>query len=279
MKQSHIIRFQKKILTWYQLYGRYDLPWRKTRDPYRIFISELMLQQTQVDRVIPKYKRFIVRFPNVRRLARASLPDVLNEWRGLGYNRRAVYAKRTARAILRLHGGIFPRKYKHLIELSGIGPYTANAIRTFAWNAHTVFIETNIRRVFLHEFFPHAVGVKDSTLTPIIEKTLPEANKRRWYWALMDYGALHLKRVENPNRRSAEYSLQMPFEGSRRQARSFVLTLIMQKKRASLEYVKQRLREVRSLRRYAGKECAAIIEKLARDGLLRKRRNIYIIAS
>ncbi len=208
------------IWKYYRENGRHDLPWRKTTDPYKILVSEMMLQQTQVDRVIPKYKAFLKEFPSARALARAPLSDVLSAWSGLGYNRRALYLQRAAQALIRDHGGRFPQDAETLERLPGIGPYTARAIVTFAYNGQCVFIETNIRRVFIHAFFPDADKVSDDKLFPLIESSLPKNTKyREWYWALMDYGS-HIKSVvKNPNRRSAHYSKQSKFEGSVRQLR------------------------------------------------------------
>lgn len=179
-----------------------------------------MLQQTQVDRVIPKYKAFLKRFPSARALARAPLSDVLSEWSGLGYNRRALYLQRTAQAIVSDFKGIFPKDAETLETLPGIGSYTARAVATFSYDAPYIFIETNIRRVFIHEFFPKAKKVDDKKLLPLVESALPKNKKyKEWYWALMDYGS-HLKSsVKNPNQRSAHYVKQSKFEGSVRQLR------------------------------------------------------------
>jgi A/G-specific adenine glycosylase len=203
------------------------MPWRETRDPYRILVSEVMLQQTQVDRVRPKYAEFLGAFPDVAALAAASLEQVLATWQGLGYNRRAVALQRTARLLLRDHGGSVPEGQEALLALPGIGPATAAAIRAFAFGAPSVFIETNIRRVFIHEFFPGRSTVADAELLPLIAATLDRRRPREWYYALMDYGASLARRVENPNRRSVAHVRQPPYAGSDRQVRGAILRALI----------------------------------------------------
>lgn len=223
MKKSDIKAFQKKVLDFYTKEGRHDLPWRKTTDLYKILVSEIMLQQTQVDRVVPKYKAFLNAFPNAKALASAPLSEVLVLWSGLGYNRRALYLKRAAETVTTKWKGKFPKTAPELQSLPGVGPYTARAVAAFAYNSPDVFIETNIRRVFLHEFFPKSTDVPDAKLYPLIEAALDIQNPRVWYWALMDYGS-HLKAtVINPNRRSKHYTKQSKFDGSLRQMRGAIL--------------------------------------------------------
>ena len=149
-----------------------DLPWRRTYDPYAIWISEVMLQQTQVSRVDGRWQRWLERFPTVDALAAAAPSDVLEEWQGLGYNRRALSVHRAAQAISEA-GGVFPQDPKELVKLPGIGPATAAGIRAFAFNLHGVYLETNVRTVFLHELYPQAEGVPDSELVPLVELTCP----------------------------------------------------------------------------------------------------------
>jgi A/G-specific adenine glycosylase len=203
------------------------MPWRETRDPYRILVSEVMLQQTQVDRVRPKYAEFLGAFPDIAALASAPLSHVLGAWQGLGYNRRAVALHRTARLLLRDHGGKVPEGQEALLALPGIGPATAAAIRAFAFDAPAVFIETNIRRVFIHEFFPGRTAVADAEVLPLVAPTLDRRRPREWYYALMDYGAALARHVENPNRRSRAHVLQPPFAGSDRQVRGAILRALV----------------------------------------------------
>ncbi len=163
--------FQKTILDWFAKNGRHDLPWRQTTNPYRILVSEMMLQQTQVDRVKEKYREFLKVFPVPKKLAEASPAEVLAVWKGLGYNRRALYLKRAAEMIMHDFAGRFPRKVLDIQKFPGVGPYTARAVAVFAFNQPCTFIETNIRRVFLHFFFADKENVSDTELIPCIEKS------------------------------------------------------------------------------------------------------------
>lgn len=203
------------------------LPWRKTRNPYRILVSELMLQQTQAERVLTKYKLFITSFPDFSSLAVAPLIDILKVWQGLGYNRRAIALQKIARIVMKKNLGRLPVSRAELLRLPWIGEYTASAILTFTYNQPHVFIETNIRRVFIHLFFPDREGVLDAEILPLIEKTLDTANPREWYYALMDYGVMLKKKGENPNRKSAHYQRQTPFHGSNRQLRGMILKTLI----------------------------------------------------
>jgi A/G-specific adenine glycosylase len=219
-----ISSFQKKIYTYYREHKRM-LPWRNTTNPYRILVSEVMLQQTQSSRVIPKYKAFLEAFPNARALYESSVRDVLSLWQGLGYNRRALLLKRTAEAIITQHKGRFPKTHNELVTLPGIGPYTASALMAFAYNTPTVMIETNIRAVFIHFFFPKSKKVPDAKLLPLIEKYMDRENPREWYNALMDYGAMLKATVPNPSRKSKHHTKQSKFNGSMRQIRGAIIRL------------------------------------------------------
>ncbi|MEK6794327.1 MAG: A/G-specific adenine glycosylase, partial [Spirochaetota bacterium] len=144
-----IRRFRTTVYRYFLAHKR-DLPWRHTHDPYRILVSEIMLQQTQIPRVIEKYGQFIHRFGTIRSLAKAPLSTCLTAWQGLGYNRRAVFLHRLAKEVVRAHSGEIPRSVEALETLPGIGHYTARAVCAFAFNIPSVFIETNIRSVFIH---------------------------------------------------------------------------------------------------------------------------------
>jgi A/G-specific adenine glycosylase len=210
------------------------MPWREPRadgtfDPYAIMVSELMLQQTQVSRVIPKFVAFISRFPNIQSLAHARLADVLQLWSGLGYNRRAKYLWETARMIERDFGGNLPGSIDELKKLPGVGINTAGAILAYAFNQPVGFIETNIRTVFIHHFFADSDKVADTELLPLVNALLQlwlsqsGHGSREYYWALMDYGT-HLKTTAgNSARRSKAYAKQSRFQGSKRQVRGAVL--------------------------------------------------------
>lgn len=213
------------VWKYYHDHGRHDLPWRQTISPYKILVSEMMLQQTQVERVVPKYRAFLRAYPSVRRLAAAPLGDVLKRWQGLGYNRRAKYLREAAIIVTDESSGRFPREISDLKHMPGVGPYTAGAIMVFAFNQPALLIETNIRQVFLHHFFADADDVSDSDVLKLVARTLPHDNPRAWYWALMDYGA-HLKReYGNSNQRSRHYVRQSTFQGSDRQIRGAIIKL------------------------------------------------------
>jgi A/G-specific adenine glycosylase len=224
-KKKDFAIFKRTIWAHYRRAGRTALPWRRTRDPYAILVSEIMLQQTQVGRVEGYYKKFLDRFPDFRALARARNGDMLKVWQGLGYNRRAMFLKRTAEVVLEQYGGRLPRDRAALRLLPGIGKGTSGALMAFAFNKPEVFIETNIRRVFIHFFFPKRRGVTDVELERYIESSIDKKNPREWYWALMDYGAA--MKAANSNRRSAHYKKQAPFTGSDRELRGKVLRLAL----------------------------------------------------
>lgn len=226
MKTTHTKKqeiFVNTVWTYYREHGRISLPWRQTTDPYAILVSELMLQQTQVDRVIAKYEAFMSTFPDVRSLAEASLCEVLQLWQGLGYNRRAKFLRQATQSVHEEYNGVFPDTYESLVRLPGVGPYTANAILAFAFNKSVVLIETNVRQVYLHHFFKGVEGVSDKEIERLVERTLPVGASREWYSALMDYGT-HLKKMHgNLTRQSTAYVKQSTFKGSDREIRGLIL--------------------------------------------------------
>ncbi|HEX2967148.1 MAG TPA: hypothetical protein VHO84_15290 [Syntrophorhabdaceae bacterium] len=222
LSHSRILSFRKLVYQFYEKNGR-DLPWRRTDDPYRILISEMMLQQTQVERVLGKYELFVSRFPDIPSLASAPLKEVLHVWQGLGYNRRALALIRLAQVVREKYHGKVPTSLNELISLPGIGPATAGCLSAFAFRIPVVFIETNIRRVFIHHFFKDRADISDKEIIPLVEATLDRKNPRDWYYALMDYGSGLGRTVENPNRRSSHYSRQSSFEGSDRKIRGMIL--------------------------------------------------------
>jgi A/G-specific adenine glycosylase len=223
---DEVIAFRAAILEHYLTHGR-DLPWRRTRDPYKVLVSEMMLQQTQVGRVIEKYGPFVERFGDFTALAGAPLVEVLALWKGLGYNRRALFLSKIARIVVDYHGGVLPESPQELARLPGIGPNTAGAIAAFAFNRPVVFVETNIRAVFIHRFFEGSDRVRDDEILPLVAATLDREDPRRWYWALMDYGAALKAQGKNPGRRSAHYVRQAPFWGSDREIRGAILGLLI----------------------------------------------------
>ncbi|MBE0516491.1 MAG: A/G-specific adenine glycosylase [Methanophagales archaeon] len=222
LTEDAIHAFQKIIYAYYHEHAR-RLPWRETNNPYHILVSEIMLQQTQVERVTEKYDEFIKAFPDFPSLAQAPLQELLKVWQGLGYNRRAIALKKSAELVVRTYTGTLPSRPDVLMTLPGIGRYTASALATFAFNQPTIFIETNIRTVFIHYFFQNQSGIKDSEILPLVEQTLDTSQPRTWYYALMDYGAMLKKWYHNPNRKSAHYHKQTPFKGSNRELRGMIL--------------------------------------------------------
>lgn len=228
-----IKEFKKTVLDFYKKNKR-KLPWRTTINPYYILVSEIMLQQTQVVRVVEKYEQFIKKFPTIHALADSSQNAVLRMWQGLGYNRRGLFLHQAAKIIAKKYNGVVPLEVELLQKLPGIGPYTAVAVTVFAGQQSRVCIETNIRRVFIYHFFGNKKNIADAEIFPIIEKTIAkEKNPRQWYWALMDYGAQLPKLIQsNPNKKSNRYTRQSKFKGSLRHARGAVLKIVVKNKKA-----------------------------------------------
>ncbi len=262
--------FRRIIYEHYRSHGR-TFPWRLTFDPYHILVSEMMLQQTQTQRVVEKYEAFICRFPDVLTLARAPLHDVLSLWQGLGYNRRALALKRTAERISRDFSGVMPRDADALRSLPGIGRATAAAILSFAFNEPAALVETNVRSVVIHFFFPDKDGVSDAEILPIVEKTLDTADPRQWYYALMDYGVMLKKSSNNPGRRSAHHRRQSPFNGSNRQARGeIVRTLVQEPDMTEAELLGSLNLDTERIRRN--------LQELQDEGLVKESDGKYSIA-
>lgn len=215
--------FQDLVWNFYRQHRR-EMPWRELPSPYRVFVSELMLQQTQVQRVVPKFDAFMCTFPDFASLATASLSEVLLLWSGLGYNRRAKYLHLSARVIMSEHDGQLPSTVEALEKLPGVGKNTAGAVLAYAYNQPVAFIETNIRTVFFHHFFQNSKdAVNDASLRSLVELTLDCTNPREWYWALMDYGS-HLKSSGKGRiTLSKHYTKQSTFVGSRRAIRGAII--------------------------------------------------------
>lgn len=241
------------------------MPWRNQPTPYYVLVSELMLQQTQVARVLPKFEQFIGRFPSISVLAQASLAELMAAWSGLGYNRRAKYLHQAAREISQM--GTVPADFAGLTRLPGIGPNTAGAILAYAFDQPVVFVETNIRTVFIHHFFQNTAKVSDMLIKERVATTLPTDNIREWYWALMDYGA-YLKRTVGARLEQANgYKKQGHFAGSLRQIRGQVIRLLTQGQRTMTE-----LHQAISDPRLPG-----VIKILQAEGLIRRRGDYYSI--
>lgn len=270
MNSKTIRNFIKTVQDFYTEKGRHDLPWRKVCDPYKIALSEIMLQQTQVSRVIGKYNEFITQFPSIQTLAASNLTDVLRLWSGLGYNRRAKYLHQMAKTVRDEYGGKFPKTSIELNQLPGIGAYTAGAIISFAYNKPATIIETNIRTVYIHHFFSARKKVADAELLPLIEHTLDQENPREWYWALMDYGTFLKASGSKVHRTSASYAKQSPFKGSRRQLRGDILRVLLEKPQTLQSFV--RIHDKKQ-----GNEIKSILHDLVHEGLVKKEKGRYIL--
>ena len=230
LTKRQIELFQKKILDWWKD-NRRDLPWRHTHDPYKIMISEVMLQQTQVSRVFTRYAEFIEAYPTVKDLAKASTSDVLKTWKGMGYNRRALYIKKAAQTVVDQYKRVFPKSEQELVKLPGLGKYTARAILVFAYGQEIPLVDTNIRQIITHFFLtnhpqgPALKGLKGRTLEKEVEdiarQLVPLGKSWEWHQALMDYGALRLARARSGQARSVRS--QTPFKESNRFYRGRVI--------------------------------------------------------
>lgn len=261
------MKFEDIVWDYYRKNKR-DMPWRKKITPYRILVSEIMLQQTQVNRVVLKFESFIKKFPNFEALAKASLAEVLSEWKGLGYNRRGIALHTIAKQLIKEKKRL-PKTVADLVQLPHIGPNTAGSIAAFAYNSPTVFIETNIRTVFIHHFFKGKKDISDKDIIPLIEKTIPKDRAREWYWALMDYGTHLKKTLGNLNIQSKHYTKQSTFKDSNRELRSKILDAVrlhnpQEKTLLKLDSDKQKILKN--------------IETLIKEGFIVKTNNTFKIA-
>lgn len=250
-----------------------DLPWRTPEqsgvyDPYEILVSEIMLQQTQVPRVVPKYLEFLKAFPDVQTLSRSSLGDVIRAWQGLGYNRRAKFLYQAAQKIMTDFEGNLPISIAMLETLPGVGKNTAGAICVYAYNQPVVFIETNIRTVYIHHFFNDQDDVDDKKILDIVAQTIDYENPRVWYWALMDYGTYLKSQVGNSSRQSKSYVKQSKFEGSKRQIRGAVLRNL-----ATDTYSLTQLSKL-----VPDERLHQVIDELEKEGLIVEIKSAYALA-
>lgn len=276
MKQSlvskkDITHFRNLVWRHYKAHGRHTLPWRKTKNPYRILVSEVMLQQTQVERARPFYTRFIQAFPTVEKLAKASLKDVLTHWQGLGYNRRAKMLQNAAQDISRARKGIFPTSVTELEALPGIGPYTARAIAAFAFNQDVIVIETNIRTAVLHHFFQEKKNIEDTSITQVLIQALPKGKAREWYSALMDYGWYLKQSGISCNKQSSTYTKQSRFSGSLREARGAIVRALLKK-----ELTKRQLVSMLGSKRE--QQATKALQALKREQILLFKDNKYYLS-
>jgi A/G-specific adenine glycosylase len=261
--------FRERVYAFFAEHGR-PFPWRDPRDPYEILVSEVMLQQTQADRVVPYYNRFLDRYPDITALSRARLATILKLWQGLGYNRRAKLLHDCAKYVTKHLDGQLPTDQHELEQLPGIGPYTASAIAAFAGNRPAMVIETNIRSVFIHEFFGDREGITDAEIIPLIEQTVDADSPRQWYSALMDYGAFLKRQGINPSRRSAHHVRQAPLKGSNREVRGAIIRELAAGPLASTELTAQTA--------FPEDRLAPALAGLAKDGLIRRTAGKYRLA-
>lgn len=266
---KQIKQFQKKILSWYQENKR-DLPWRRTKDPYKILVSEVMLQQTQVARVLPKYEAWIAAIPTIERLAQAKTSEVLRLWSGLGYNRRSLYLQKTAQAVAENYNGIFPKDSTILKRLPGIGEYTAAAVACFAFGQQVAVVDTNVRKVILTQFSSASrrtnVQFSKKQIQEIAHVILPAGRAYEWNQALMDYASAMLKKEKIP------IPKQSKFQGSNRYYRGQIIKLVLERGEVTLS----------ALMTHFQKDAvfiARIVQGLEKDGLLKEEKNKILIAS
>ncbi len=273
LSPNEISKFRSLVWKFYETSGRHELPWRKTHDPYKILVSEIMLQQTQVERVIPFYQNFLKKFPTVRVLAKAPLGEVLIAWQGLGYNRRAKMLHMAANEIVEKYKGTFPESVEQLESLPGIGPYTARAVAAFSYNQDVGFIETNLRTVIMHHFFKDSEQVSDKEVLGVIVRIFPKSKvegrtSRDWYAALMDYGSYLKRNGVRINAKSKTYTKQSKFVGSDREARGAIL-----KELAKSSQVKLRLIGLLGDDRTVQMETQ--LDKLMSESLIQKRGKLF----
>jgi A/G-specific adenine glycosylase len=265
MEARKIAVFRQTVREFYRQHARHDLPWRLSEldgsfDPYKILVSEVMLQQTQVSRVVPKYASFLKTFPTIQALTAAPLGDVLAAWNGLGYNRRASFLWRAAQMIVDDWSGSFPTSVQELQKLPGVGANTAGAVAAYSFNLPEVFIETNIRTVFIHHFFKDQVDIPDAEIRQLVTETIDKQNPREWYWALMDYGAFLKQTVGNLNRSSKSYAKQSKFVGSARQLRGAVIRELLDEPRTKAELAAA----------LPDERLETVLANLSREGLIRQ---------
>ena len=269
IRETDYVNFRNTVNGFYKTHKRI-LPWRQTDDPYKILVSEFMLQQTQVERVLPKYLEFTERIPGFSELARSDLRLVLELWQGLGYNRRAKNLKACAEIVADRYNCILPETFEELIELPGIGNYTASALIAFVFNKPVPVIDTNIRRVFIYSFFPDMIEIHDREIIPLVEKTMDTRNPREWFYALMDYGSFLGKAEKGINHKSRHYKKQSVFEGSDRQIRGEIIRQLLASGELAPENISGR----------SGYELERIndaLRGLVREGMIAETNGIYRI--
>ncbi len=266
---SEVIKaFQDFIYSFYNRKKR-SFPFRENITPYKVVVSEIMLQQTQTNRVAEKFVEFINKFPDFKSLAQASVEELLSTWQGLGYNRRAIALKEIAERILSEFNGEVPKEINALTSLPQIGHNTASSILSFAYNIPTFFIETNVRRVYIYFFFPGKSQIDDKDIMEIVKISVDRENPRDWYYALMDFGTMLKKTHPDLNKRSVHYRKQSNFDGSTRQIRGKILKLLLKK---SLS-----IKEIIDTINYEEKKIIEILNTLKKEGFIRQERDKFFI--
>lgn len=271
--------FQRKVKAMGEEHHR-ELPWRYIDDPYAVLVSEVMLQQTQVKRVLDYWPRFMRTFPSIDALASSEVSLVLEMWQGLGYNRRALALRKSAEICSRDYKGNLPVSYDELVALPGIGPATAAGVLSFALQKPSMYLETNVRTVFLHELFPGECDVHDKLIEPLVRLSCPSVDPRSWYYALLDYGAYLKATNPNPSRRSKHHSKQSKFEGSRRQKRAEILRMVLTSEGMAEPQIVRELTDFeREHKREAPDESLVedILSDLLSEGFLRFENGLYSV--
>lgn len=266
-----LVAFKDLILTFYAEHGRHFV-WRDTTDPYAILVSEVMLQQTQTGRVKPKYEIFLSRWPSFSSLAEATTEELLSVWKGLGYNRRALNLRASARLTQRW-GWTIPNDQVLIESLPGVGKATCAAIRSFCFGEKSVYLETNIRRVLLTSFYPEEDKVKDKQLELLLhDLSLINEDMKSWYYALMDYGVLLKALFPNANKRSAHYTKQKRFENSNRQIRGLLIHLLTDTGAKELSVIYDLLSQ------FEEERILNSLEELEREGFVQECEGVYGIS-
>lgn len=271
LSKTIIESFRKIIYSYYKSHKR-DFIFRDKEftTPYHVLVSEVMLQQTQTSRVSGKFKNFIKLFPDFETLSKAPLKDALKAWQGLGYNRRGKALNKIADIVLEKYNGKLPKSREELKSLPQIGEATSGSIMAFAFNEPTIFVETNIRRVYIYFFFPGKNNVSDDEIEQYLKKTIDKTNPREWYYALMDYGVMLKKTHPELNKRSKKYRKQKKFKGSNRQIRGQVLKLFVEKAELTEKNVISALN-------FKTERIKKVLEDLQKEGFLKKENNsIYV---
>jgi len=267
LSKKNIQAFQQKIFDWWKGHKR-DLPWRHTHDPYKIMVSEVMLQQTQVSRVLMRYAEFIEVYPDVQSLAKAKTSDVLKIWKGMGYNRRALYLHQAAKIISEKYHNHFPLSQQLLSKLPGVGKYTARAILVFAHKKDIAMVDTNIRKIITHFFFQDKKQ-PENVIQDLADQLLPKGKSWQWHQALMDLGS-QMQTISNA--KCPMSNKKLPFRESNRFFRGRIVDLLREKgwKETALlrEMVKRHGKDVQFYKK--------ILEKLLQEGLLTRSPSAII---